>query len=142
MTSQQITITTAVDAPVERVWQAYTTPADITQWNFASDDWCCPSVEADLRVGGNYRARMEAKDGSFGFDFEAVYEEFDPRKALTMAMTDGRKARTTFEATDTGTKVTTVFDAETENPIEMQRDGWQAILNNFKAHVERSAKAL
>lgn len=142
MTTQQITVSTDVKAPVERVWQAYTTPADITRWNFASDDWCCPRAEADLRVGGNYRARMEAKDGSFGFDFEAVYEEVEPGKAVTMAMTDGREARTTFEATDTGTKVTTVFDAESENPVEMQRDGWQAILNNFKAHVERSAKAL
>ncbi|NJM84096.1 MAG: activator of HSP90 ATPase [Tabrizicola sp.] len=141
MTKPQITITTDVDAPITHAWQAYTTPADITQWNFASDDWRCPSAEVDLRVGGKYNARMEARDSSFGFDFEAVYEELDPGKALTMAMADGRKARTTFKATDTGTRVTTVFDAETENPVDMQRDGWQAILNNFKAHAERSAKA-
>ena len=141
MTSQQITISTDIDAPVERVWQAYTTPADIMHWNFASDNWCCPSAEADLRVGGSYKARMEAKDGSFGFDFVAVFEEFEPGKALTMAMTDGRKARTTFEATGTGTKVEIVFDAETENPVDMQRDGWQAILNNFKAHVKGAAKS-
>lgn len=138
MTTQKVTIIATIDAPVERVWQAYTTPSDIVQWNFAADDWCCPRAEADLRVGGTYKARMEARDGSFGFDFEAVYEEFAPCDALTMAMDDGRKARTTFETTETGTKVTTVFDAESENSIDMQRDGWQAILNNFKAHVERS----
>jgi uncharacterized protein YndB with AHSA1/START domain len=93
----------------------YTTPADITQWNFASDDWCCPSAEADLKVGGSYKARMEAKDGSFGFDFEAVYEKVEPDQAITLAMGDGRKARTTFDATKNGTKVTTMFDAETQN---------------------------
>ncbi|WP_353820008.1 SRPBCC domain-containing protein [Mesorhizobium sp.] len=82
MTNQQITIATTIAAPIERVWEAYTTPGDITQWNFASDDWCCPSAEADLKVGGGYKARMEAKDGSFGFDFEAVYEEVEPYKAI------------------------------------------------------------
>ncbi len=139
MTAQKITISTIASAPIERVWQAYTTPADITQWNFANDDWFCPSASADLRVGGNYKARMEAKDGSFGFDFEAVYEEVDPLKAVTLAMSDGRRARTTFEPTGSGTKVTTHFDAEGQNPIEMQRDGWQAILENFRRHVERRA---
>lgn len=136
MTGQQITIDATIDAPVERVWKAYSTPADITQWNFASDDWCCPSAEADLKVGGAYKARMEAKDGSFGFDFEAVYEEVDPHKALTLAMSDGRNARTTFESAGGKTKVTTTFDAEDQSPIDMQRDGWQAILNSFKRHVE------
>ena len=136
MTNQQITISTNVDATIDRVWQAYTTPTDIMQWNFASDDWCCPSAEADLRVGGKHNARMEAKDGSFGFNFEAVYEEVEPERVLTLAMTDGRKARTTFETAGSRTKVTTTFDAEAENPIDMQRDGWQAILDNFKAHVE------
>lgn len=136
MTKQQITIKTTIDAPVERVWEAYTTPADITRWNFASDEWCCPSAEADLKVGGAYKARMEAKDGSLGFDFEAVYDEVEPNKALTLVMTDGRKARTTFVTTENGTEVTTVFDAEDQNSIAMQRDGWQAILNNFKRHAE------
>ncbi|GHA60183.1 activator of HSP90 ATPase [Amylibacter ulvae] len=139
MTHQKITISTTVNAPVAHVWQAYTSPADIMQWNFASDDWCCPSAETDLRIGGAHRARMEAKDGSMGFDFEATYEEMEPEKALTLAMTDGRKARTTFEAAGSGTKVTTTFDAETENAIDMQRDGWQAILDNFKAHTENQS---
>ncbi|WP_075997775.1 SRPBCC family protein [Salaquimonas pukyongi] len=136
MTKQQITIKTTIDAPVERVWEAYTTPADITRWNFASDEWCCPSAEADLKVGGAYKARMEAKDGSLGFDFEAIYDEVEPNKALTLVMTDGRKARTTFVTTENGTEVTTVFEAEDQNSIAMQRDGWQAILNNFKRHAE------
>jgi uncharacterized protein YndB with AHSA1/START domain len=136
MTFEKVTIDTTIAAPVERAWQAFTTPADITQWNFAAHTWCCPSAEADLRVGGLYKARMEARDGSFGFDFEAVYEEVEPRRAVTLAMADGRRARTTFEPAGTGTRVTTVFDAETENPIEMQRGGWQAILDNFRRHVE------
>jgi uncharacterized protein YndB with AHSA1/START domain len=101
MRAQKITI----DAPVERVWKDYTTPTDMTQWNFASDDWCCPSAEADLKVGGTYKARMEAKNGSFGFDLEAVYEEVEPHEALTMVMSGGRKARTTFESAGGKTKV-------------------------------------
>jgi len=136
MSNQQITIETTIAAPVERVWRSYTTPADITQWNFASDDWWCPSAEADVRVGGNYKARMEAKDGSFGFDFEAVYQEVEVGKTLAFEMPDGRKVRTTFEQVGDATVVTTVFDAETQNPLQMQRDGWQAILDNFRRHVE------
>ena len=136
MTGQQITIGTKINCPVERVWEAYTTPSDIIQWNFASDDWCCPSAKTDLRVGGTYSARMEAKDESFGFDFEAVYEEVTPQQALTLAMPDGRVARTTFEGLGDTTEVKTTFDAETQNSIEMQRDGWQAILNNFKLYLE------
>jgi uncharacterized protein YndB with AHSA1/START domain len=132
----RITIDTTIAAPVERVWEAFTTPADIVQWNFASDDWCCPDAKVDLRVGGAYKARMEANDGSFGFDFEGVYEEVVPSNAITLAMSDGRKTRTTFEPFRTSTRVTTVFDAENENSVEMQRDGWQAILDNFKRHVE------
>lgn len=132
----KIRIETTVTAPVPRVWQAFTTPPDIVQWNFASDDWCCPSAAVDLRVGGAHKARMEAKDGSIGFDFEGVYEEVIPKRAITLAMSDGRKARTTFEPAGTSTRVTTVFDAESENSVDVQRDGWQAILDNFKRHVE------
>ena len=137
MTSQQITVGTTIEAPIQHVWEAYTTPADITRWNFASDDWCCPSAESDLKVGGIYKARMEAKDGSFGFDFEAVYREVEPCKAIALAMSDGRNLRTTFEAAGEGTKVTTVFDAETQNSMEMQRYGWQVILDNFGAYVQK-----
>lgn len=137
MTMPQITISTIAAAPIERAWQAFTTPADITQWNFASDDWCCPRAAVDLRVGGAYVARMEAKDGSFGFDFEAIYEEVEPHKAVTLLLGDGRRARTTFEPVEHGTKVTTVFDAEGQNSVEMQRSGWQSILDNFRRYVER-----
>jgi uncharacterized protein YndB with AHSA1/START domain len=136
MAKQKITIVTEIAAPLERVWAGYTTPEAIMQWNFASNDWCCPSAEADLKVGGKYCARMEAKDGSFGFDFEGVYEEVELHKAITLVMTDGRKARTTFEISDKMTKVNAVFDAEDQNSIEMQRDGWQAVLNNFKRYSE------
>lgn len=136
MSKEQITIEALVAAPPETVWQCWTEPDHITQWNFATDDWCCPSAENDLQVGGRYKARMEAKDGSFGFDFEAVYDEVSAPNILTYTMADGRKVTTTFEAQGGSTKVTTIFDAEQENPIAMQRDGWQAILNNFKSYVE------
>ena len=136
MPTQQIAIDATIDAPLADVWEAFTTPEAITRWNYASDDWRCPHAEVDLRVGGIYSARMEAKDGSVGFDFAAVYEEVVPESAVTLAMADGRKARTTFEPLQAGVKVTTVFDAEDMNPIDMQRGGWQAILNNFKKYVE------
>lgn len=136
MHKQQITIDAVVAAPPERVWQYWTDPNHITRWNFASDDWCCPNAKNDLHVGGRYQARMEAKDGSFGFDFEAIYDEVSPLKILSYTLTDGRKVTTHFEAQGTSTKITTIFHAEPENSIEMQRSGWQAILNNFKAYVE------
>jgi uncharacterized protein YndB with AHSA1/START domain len=136
MTNQKITVKTTVAAPVEEVWSAYTTPDDITQWNFANDDWCCPQAEVDLRTGGKQIARMEAKDGSMGFDFAGTYEEVKPFEALTLVLDDGRGSRTTFAEESGKTHVVTTFDAEAQNPIEMQRDGWQAILSNFKAHIE------
>jgi uncharacterized protein YndB with AHSA1/START domain len=135
MASETITITARIKAPLEVVWAAFTTPADITQWNFASDDWRCPEAVVDLRVGGVHKARMEAKDGSFGFDFEGVYAEVEPHRAITLVLADGRKARTTFAPSGEAVEVTTVFDAETQNPIAMQRDGWQAILDSFARHV-------
>lgn len=137
MSMQQITISTNVSAPIAKVWNAYTTPAGIKNWNFASDDWHCPNAEVDLRVGGKHKARMEAKDGSFGFYFEAEYSEVVPNKVIALVMTDGRRARTTFEQQGIATVVTTVFDAEAQNSIDMQRDGWQSILDNFKRYVER-----
>ena len=141
LSTQQITISTTIAAPIDKVWRAYSTPTDIRGWNFASDAWRCPSAEVDLRVGGRYKARMEAKDGSFGFDFEAVYDEVVPPNAVSLAMSDGRKARATFEAQGAGTKVTIVFDAEGQNSIDMQRSGWQAILDNFRKYVEAKRSA-
>ena len=131
-----IEINAEIAAAPATAWAAYTTGAHITGWNFASDDWHCPSASTDLRVGGTHAARMEAKDGSFGFDFVMTYTSITPEALLEMVMEDGRKVRVTFEAKGEGTRVTTVFDPETENPVEMQRDGWQAILNNFKTYTE------
>lgn len=131
-----IKIKSRIDAPVSKVWKAYTSPKHIVNWNFASPDWHCPSAENDLRIGGKYKARMDARDGSFGFDFEAVYDQIIPNKLMTYTLTDGRKVICQFEEEDGQTEVTTEFETENQNPQEMQRDGWQAILNNFKSYVE------
>jgi len=134
----QITIDTKVNAPIEKVWDYYTKPEHITKWNFASDDWECPSASNDLRAGGKYIATMQAKDGSFGFDFEAIYENIINNEKIAYTMTDGRQAAVSFNNLGDKTGVTITFDAETENPTEMQRDGWQSILNNFKKYVEKN----
>ena len=136
MTPQKITIEALIAAEPRRVWECWTRPEHITGWNFAIDTWQCPRASNELRVGGKYSARMEAKDGSFGFDFEAIYDEIVDQKKLTYTMTDGRKATTQFERMGDQTQVTTTFDAESQNPVEMQREGWQSILNNFKRYVE------
>lgn len=132
----KLKIEAAIFAPVQKVWKYWTGPEHIKKWNFASDDWCCPKASNDLRAGGKYAARMEAKDGSFGFDFEAIYDEVIDQKKIAYTMGDGRQAITNFEADGNKTKVTTVFDAEKMNSEEMQKNGWQAILNNFKKYVE------
>lgn len=132
----KITVEATIAAATNKVWDYWTAPAHITKWNFASDDWQCPSAENDLRVGGKYCARMEAKDGSFGFDFEAIYDDVVDQKKITYTMTDGRQATTDFENLGGSTKVTTTFDAEGEHDVDMQRAGWQAILNNFKKYTE------
>lgn len=133
--THKITIETHVAAPPDVAWRAFTAPDAITEWNFAAPEWCCPSAQVDLRVGGAYCARMEARDGSMGFDLAGTYEEVMPERALTLRLSDGRRARTTFESEAGGTRVRTVFDPESENPAEMQRDGWQAILDNYAAYV-------
>lgn len=139
MAFQKIKIEAMVAAPLSKVWAAWTGPEHITQWNFAVPEWHCPKATNDLKVGGKYSARMEAKDGSFGFDFEAIYDEVIPQKKIVYTMGDGRKAVTDFEQVGNLTKVTTVFDAETQNPVDMQKNGWQAILNNFKAYAEKNS---
>lgn len=136
MDTQKITVETIVSAGPDKVWEYWNNPEHITKWNYASDDWHCPEAENDLRPGGRLRSRMEARDGSFGFDFEVVYDEVVDRKKIAYTMGDGRKAVTHFEDLGDRTKVTTTFDAETQNSVEMQRGGWQAILDNFKKHVE------
>ena len=139
MSNKKITVEATVAAEVNKVWDHWTKPEHITKWNFADDSWHCPRAENDLRVGGKYSARMEAKDGSFGFDFEAIYEEVIENKKLVYTMTDGRSATTTFEDRGGSTDIKIVFDAEDENPIEMQQSGWQAILDNFKKYTEAEA---
>ncbi len=141
MNTSIISIDSTINANSEKVWDYWTEPDHITKWNFASDDWCCPSAENDMTVGGKYKARMEAKDGSFGFDFEAVYDEIIEHKKIVYTIADGRKVTTIFEKLDSSTKVTTTFEAESENPIEMQRDGWQAILDNFKKYLEENIES-
>ncbi len=133
--TQKITIEVHVPAPPDLAWRAFTSPEAITEWNFATPEWCCPAARVDLRVGGAYSARMEARDGTMGFDFAGTYEEVEPGRALTLRLADGRRARTTFEPEAGGTRVRTVFDPEAENPAEMQRQGWQAILDNYSAYV-------
>ncbi|NML40824.1 activator of HSP90 ATPase [Chitinophaga sp. G-6-1-13] len=132
----KITVQTVVASNAQRAWDCYTQPEHITKWNFASDDWHCPSASNDLRVGGKYNARMEAKDGSWGFDFEAIYSNIDSGKSFTYVMGDGRAADVVFEGQGNNTAVTVTFDAEDQNPAEMQKAGWQAILDNYKKYTE------
>lgn len=136
MSTTKITVETLVSADTKKVWDYWTKPEHITKWNFADDDWHCPKAENDLKVGGKLSSRMEAKDGSFGFDFEAIYDEVVDQKKLKYTMTDGRQATTSFEDLGGETKITIVFDAENENPVEMQKGGWQAIMDNFKKYAE------
>lgn len=136
MNTEKITVQSTVSADTKKVWEYYTNPEHITKWNFASDDWHCPRATNDMRVGGKYTARMEAKDGSWGFDFEAVYDEVIVGEKFTYTMGDGRQASVIFKNPGEKTEIIVTFDAETENSIEMQKNGWQAILNNFKKYAE------
>lgn len=132
----QIKVEATVNAPLEKVWKAWNTPGDIMQWNTPDPSWHCPSSQNDLRVGGKFNNRMEAKDGSFGFDFEGIYDSVDLHKEISYTMGDGRKASTVFTENNGMTTLETTFDAETENDPEFQKQGWQAILNNFVKYVE------
>lgn len=130
-----ITVQSNIDAKRNKVWEYYTNPKHIVNWNFASDDWCCPSAENDLRIGGTYQVRMEAKDGSFGFDLIGIYKEIKPMESFRYEF-GGRQVRVSFVENGTATQLKVTFDPETENPIDMQRNGWQAILDNFKKYTE------
>ena len=136
MESSKITVEAAIAADAQKVWEYWTKPEHITQWNFATDEWECPKAENDLSVGGKYFARMQAKDGSFGFDFEGIYEEVVPGKKLSYTLADGRKVTTHFENRGDSTSVSTTFDGDREHDADMQRAGWQAILDNFKKYTE------
>ncbi len=136
MESVKITVQTRITAPLALCWSCWTKPRHITQWNFASSDWHCPRATNDLRVGGKYSARMEAWDGSVGFEFEATYDDVAHHERIRYTMADGREADTRFAEENGTTQITTIFDAESVHFAEQQREGWQAILNNFKSYVE------
>jgi uncharacterized protein YndB with AHSA1/START domain len=133
---EQVAIQAIVHAPIETVWEYWTEPRHIQVWNAASDDWHTPHATNDLRVGGTLHARMEAKDGSVGFDFDGTYTEVIPHQRLAYTLEDGRKVTISFETTEDGIKITETFDIEHENSAELQRQGWQAILDNFKKYAE------
>ncbi|MEY4065058.1 MAG: hypothetical protein RIR26_1266 [Pseudomonadota bacterium] len=132
----EITIQATVRAPLEKVWSAWTTPADITMWNFAAKEWCCPTASIQLKPGGQFSYRMEAKDGSMGFDFAGEFTVVEYLKRIEFQLGDSRSVRVVFRETSEGTLVEETFQAETQNSAERQQQGWQLILNNFKAHVE------
>ncbi len=134
--AKKITVETVVNAPKERVWKAFNNPHDITKWGSASDDWHTTKATNDLKPGGEFNYRMEAKDKSAGFDFGGTYEEVIEHERITYTMGDGRKVEIDFEDLDGSTRIVETFDAETENTEEVQRSGWQAILDNFKKYVE------
>jgi uncharacterized protein YndB with AHSA1/START domain len=131
----KITVETTVAAPIEKVWSAYTTPEDIKQWNAASDDWHTTAASVDLRVGGAFSSRMEAKDGSMGFDFAGTYTNIVKHKLIEYSFGD-RVAQVEFSDSPKGVTLRVTFDSESTFPVEQQRDGWQAILDNFTRHVE------
>jgi uncharacterized protein YndB with AHSA1/START domain len=132
----QIKVETTVNAPIEKVWKMFVTPEDIIHWNNASEDWCSPKAENDLRQGGKFVYRMEAKDGSVGFDFWGIYDEVKTNERIAYTMGDDRKVEVLFTGDGSETKVVETFEAEGTHSIELQQGGWRAILNNFKKYVE------
>ena len=134
--TNQITVEATINAPVEKVWEYWTKPEHITKWAFASDDWHAPSAENDVRAGGKFKTRMESRDGSEGFNFAGEYTTVEEYRAIEYTMDDGRQVSTSFSTEEDGCKVVQTFDPESENPIEVQKEGWQSILNSFKKYVE------
>ena len=138
-TVTRITVSALVNKPVADVWNTWTDPKHITQWCAASDDWHCPKATNDLKTGGKFSSTMAARDGSFSFDFEGVYDDVQPHQRIAYTMADGRTCEILFTAENGGTRVVEAFDAESQNPVEMQRGGWQAILDRFKTYAEAQA---
>jgi uncharacterized protein YndB with AHSA1/START domain len=135
---KSITIQTTINAPVDKVWKFYTEPKHVMQWNNASADWHTPKAINDLKVGGTFNYRMESRDGSQGFDFNGTYNEIKKNEIIAYAIEDGREVIVEFHKSAARTKVTVTFEPENENPVEMQRGGWQSILDNFKRYVEKN----
>jgi uncharacterized protein YndB with AHSA1/START domain len=131
-----ITVSTLVKASVEKVWECWTQPEHITQWYHASDDWHAPHAENDVKIDGKFKTTMAAKDGSAGFDFEGTYISVDAYKYIEYAINDGRNVKLEFETLPEAIKITETFEMENINSEELQRTGWQAILDNFKKYVE------
>jgi uncharacterized protein YndB with AHSA1/START domain len=136
MEATKIMVEVSVDAPVEKAWSFWTNPEDIKKWNAASPDWHTTKAENDLMVGGKFSSRMEAKDGSFGFDFWGIYDAIMPNEYIEYTMGDGRKCQITFTNKGDSTHISQTFEAENENPVELQKGGWQAIMDNYKGYVE------
>ena len=131
-----ITVKAIINAPITKVWKLYTDPKHIVKWNTPSDDWHTTKAENDLKIGGKFLSRMEAKDGSFGFDFSGIYTEVKLNETIVYTIDDGRNVSVNFTDDENTTKVVITFDAETQNSIEMQKGGWQSILNCFKNYTE------
>jgi uncharacterized protein YndB with AHSA1/START domain len=138
MKNLTITIDVLINIPTDTVWTLFTEPEHIKHWYFASADWHAPDAEVDLRVGGKFKIKMSARDGSMGFDFEGVYTDIERNKTLCYELGDSRRVEISFEQQNGSTKITESFEAEDENTAEMQRAGWQAILDNFKRYAETS----
>lgn len=138
MQTNAITITALIYAPLSLVWEKWTNPADVMNWNNASDDWHTPKAENDLRIGGKFTYTMAAKDGSFSFDFSGTYTNVVENELIEYVLEDQREISVSFAEENGMTKVTEIFDPELLNPLEMQQAGWQAILDNFKKYVESS----
>lgn len=136
MSFQKIIIEADVKSSNEKVWHYYTDPEHVKMWNFASEDWYCPNAENDLRVGGHFKYRMSSTDDQMGFDFEGDYTEVVMLSKISYKLGEEREVHVTFDGDDVSTKVIVVFDAESENSLELQKTGWQAILDNFKTYVE------
>ncbi len=137
-TATVLTVTTTVNAPVSKAWDYWTTPEHIMRWNSASPEWHTPSATNDLRTGGSFTSRMEARDGSMGFDFGGVYDLVEDQRYIEYTMGDGRKVKITFTAEGDQTTIVESFDAETQNSLELQQSGWQAIMDNFKNYTENN----
>ncbi len=133
-----ITVSTEINAGITKVWHYFSKPEHIIKWNFAHEFWACPKAENDLKPGGKFNYRMEAKDGSFGFDFAGIYDNVEQNQRIDYTLGDNRKVNIVFEGNDNSTKITETFEAEEQNPLEMQQQGWQAILDNFKKYAEEN----
>jgi uncharacterized protein YndB with AHSA1/START domain len=136
----KIIVEVTVDVPAEKAWQGFTDPEAVKAWNFASPDWCCPQATNDLKTGGSFSYRMEARDGSVGFDFGGNFTEVRPPEALAYRIGDGRAVRVDFRPMGGQTRIVETFEAEAQNSLELQKTGWQAILDNYKNFVEGKAR--